>query len=64
MDITGKKVERIIITGLLDEYKKAHAYCRENGFRIIQVNPCLIDGEHRSNVTSFEIVAEKDEVER
>jgi hypothetical protein len=64
MDITGKKIERISITGLLDEYKKAQAYCRENGFRIIQANPCLTDGKHRSNVTSFEIVAEKDETDQ
>jgi hypothetical protein len=64
MDITGKKIERIFITGPLDEYKKAHAYCRENGFRIIQANPFLTDGKNRSNVTSFEIVAEKDETDQ
>jgi hypothetical protein len=63
MDIMGKRVERIIITGSLDEYKKAQAYCRENGFRIIQANPYLTDEKHRSTVTSFKIVAEKDEAE-
>ncbi len=61
MDITEKKIKRIIITGLLDEYKKAQTYCRENGFRIIQADPYLTDEEHRSIVTSFKIVAEKDE---
>jgi hypothetical protein len=61
MDITGKKIERIIVAGLLDKCKKARAYCRENGFRIRQVNPCLIDGEHRNKV---KIVAEKGEAEQ
>ncbi|OGP54369.1 MAG: hypothetical protein A2Y65_09205 [Deltaproteobacteria bacterium RBG_13_52_11] len=60
MDITRMKIERIIITGSLDEYKNAHEYCQENGFRIIQTNPCLTDKEHRNRITSFEIVAEKE----
>ena len=64
MDITEKKIERIIITGSLDEYKRAHAYCRENGFRIIQTNPCLTNEKRRGNVTSFKIVAEKDEAQQ
>ncbi|MCJ7663702.1 MAG: hypothetical protein MUO24_05625, partial [Desulfobacterales bacterium] len=61
MGITGKKIERIIIAGLLDECKKAHAYCRENGFRIMQGNPCLIDGEHRNKV---KIVTEENEAQQ
>ena len=60
MDITRKKVERIIITGPLDECKKAQAHCRKNRFRIIQINPCLTDDEHRNKVTSFEIWAEQE----
>jgi len=60
MDITNKKIERIIISGLLDEYKKAQAYCQEHGFRIIQTNPRLTDEKYRHKVTRFEIVAEKD----
>jgi hypothetical protein len=60
MDIIKKKIERIIITGSLDEYKQADTYCREHGFRVIQTNPCLSDKKHRGKVTSFEIVAEKD----
>jgi len=64
MDITEKKLERLIITGSLNEYKKAQAYCRENGFHIIQADPYLTDGEHLSTVTSFRIVAEKDEAQQ
>lgn len=60
MDITRKKIERIAITGSLGEYKRAHAYCQANGFRIIQANPCLTNEKHRDKVTSFEIVAEKE----
>jgi hypothetical protein len=60
MDVTRKKIERIIITGLLDEYKKAQAYCQANGFRIIQTNPRLTDEKYQHKVTSFEIVAEKE----
>lgn len=59
MDITNKKIERIVITGSLDDYKKAHEYCRKNGFRVIQTNPCLTDNDHRNRVTSFEMWAEK-----
>ncbi len=62
MDIRKKRTEHIIITGSLDEYKKAQAYCRENGFRIIQADPYLTDEEHLSSVTRFRIVAEKDEI--
>jgi hypothetical protein len=61
MKITEKKIKRIIITGSLDEYKQAQVYCRENGFRIIQADPYLTDEKHLSSVTSFKIVAEKDE---
>lgn len=60
MDITKKKIERIVITGLLDEYKKAQAYCQANGFRIVQTNPRLTDEKYQHKVTRFEIVAEKD----
>ncbi len=60
MDITEKKIKRIIITGSLDEYKKAQAYCLGNGFRIIEADPYLTDEKHLSTVTSFKIVAEKD----
>jgi hypothetical protein len=64
MDITEKKIKRITITGSLDEYKKAQAYCRENGFRIIEADPYLTDEKHLSTVTSFKIVAEKDEFQQ
>ncbi len=64
MDIAEKKLGRIIITGSLDEYKKAQAYCRANGFRIIQADPYLTDGEHVNTVTSFRIVAEKGEAQQ
>ena len=60
MDITRKKIERIVITGLLDEYKKAQAYCQANGFRIVQTNPRLTDEKYQHKVTRFEIVAEKE----
>jgi len=39
MDIAGKKIERIIIADALERHKKADAYCRGNGFCIMQVNP-------------------------
>jgi hypothetical protein len=61
MDITEKKIKRIIITGSLDEYKKAQAYCRENGLWIIRADPYLTDEKHLNTVTSFKIAAEKDE---
>jgi hypothetical protein len=64
MEITEKKIERVIITGSLDEYKKAQAYCREHGFRIIQADPYLTDEKHLSTVTSFRIVAEKDQAQQ
>ena len=60
MDIIRKKIERISITGPLEEYKQADAYCREHGFRVIQTNPCLSDKKHRGRITRFEIVAEKE----
>jgi hypothetical protein len=60
MEIMRKKIERLVITGSLDEYREAHAYCQENGFRIIQTNPCLSGGKQRNRVNSFEIVAEKE----
>jgi len=60
MEITRKKIERIAITGSLGEYKKAPVYCRANGFRIIQTNPCLTNEKHRGKITGFEIVAEKE----
>jgi hypothetical protein len=60
MDIIRKKIERISITGPLEEYKQADAYCQKHGFRVIQTNPCLSDKKHRGRVTSFEIVAEKE----
>lgn len=59
MDITSKKIERIII-GSLGEYKKAHAYCQKNRFRVIQVIPFLTTDEHRNKVTGFEITAERE----
>lgn len=64
MDITRTKIERITIRGLLDEYKKAQAYCQEHGFRIIQANPRLTDEKYQHKVTRFEIVAEKDEAQQ
>ncbi len=59
MEITKKTIERIIIRGRLEEYKEAEAYCRANGFRIIQNNPCLNDNEHPQRVTHFELMGER-----
>jgi hypothetical protein len=61
MNIAEKKIKRIIITGSLDEYKQAQVYCQENGFRIIRADPYLSDERYLSGVTSFKMVAEKDE---
>ena len=55
MDITRKKIERIVIIGLLDEHKKAQAYCHANGFRIIQTNPCLVNEIPRASKRYKEI---------
>jgi hypothetical protein len=64
MDITEKKIKRIIITGPLDEYKQAQVYCQENGFRIIQADPYLSDEKYLSTITSFKLVAEKEKSQR
>jgi hypothetical protein len=60
MKTTREKIERIIISGPLEEYKEAHTYCQKNGFRIIQANPFLTDEKNKNRASCFEITAEKE----
>ena len=59
MNMDRKKIERVTITGPLEEYKAAHEFCATNGFRIIQNNPCLSGGDRHNKIAMFELVAER-----
>ncbi len=60
MNVDREKIERITITGSLDDFKEAHEYCAANGFRIIQNNPCLTGGDRSNEIAMFELVTEKE----
>lgn len=58
MEIKRENIERVIITGTLDEYKSAQAFCEQEGFQIVQINPCLFD-DRTGDTPLFELVAER-----
>jgi len=58
MQTQAEAIERVVITGKIEDRSKARAYCSDNGFRIVHDTPRVIS-PIRVDPNSFKIVAEK-----
>lgn len=58
MKIYRKRIERIIITGNMDERDKAWEYLDKNGYKEISQGPKYL-GNHKFDITKFKMVGER-----
>lgn len=58
MQTQAQDIERVVITGKMEDRPKAREYCTENGFRIVHDTPRVISPA-KVDSNSFKIVAEK-----
>ena len=58
MNTHREAIERVIITGNLEDRPKAREYCTVEGFKIVQDTPRIITA-NRIEANKFKIVAER-----
>lgn len=58
MKTNEEAIERVTITGRIEDRDKARQYCTQNGFKIVHDTPMIIS-QARVDANSFKIVAEK-----
>ena len=59
MDISKKIIERVTLTGKMNERHEAYNYCNKNQYRIISQGPKWI-AEYKDNPDIYVMVAERE----
>lgn len=55
-----KVIKRIIITGKMDEHRKALQYCYKNSYRVVRSGMRVNRGEGRYDNTRYKIIGERE----